>query len=54
MAKPFYQLLAESLHKAVQVADHAILRSNKLSRVDRERLIRGKCLLPIIRGSTCH
>jgi len=50
MAQSFHKLLATSLHKAKKVADHQIIKSAQLSRVDRERLIKAGCLQKIVRG----
>jgi hypothetical protein len=50
MAQPFHKLLASSLRNAKKAADHQIIKSSRLSRVDRERLIKAGCLQQIIRG----
>lgn len=46
----FEDLLAGSLERVTEVAQHNVVRSNELSRVDRERLLKGGWLTPIIRG----
>lgn len=50
MAQPFHQLLAISLRNAKKVAKHQIVKTDQLSRVDRERLLKVNCLQKIIRG----
>lgn len=50
MAKPFHQLLADALRTAKKAANHQIIRSAQLSRVDRERLLKAGCLQKIVRG----
>jgi hypothetical protein len=50
MAKPFHELLAESLNRAHQVAIDGFVRSDTISRLDRERLLKGHWLQPIIQG----
>jgi hypothetical protein len=50
MAKLFHQLLAESLERVGAVAQNNIVRSEQISRMDRERLNRVGCLQKIIRG----
>lgn len=50
MAQPFHKLLAASLRNAKKAADHQIIKSEQLSRIDRERLIKADCLQKIVRG----
>jgi Fic family protein len=50
MAQPFHKLLATSMSNAKQVARHQIIKTEDLSRLDRERLIRAGCLQKIVRG----
>jgi len=50
MAKPHYQLLAESLARAEKKAANGIIRSEHLSRQDLERLEKDGWLTRIIRG----
>ena len=50
MAQPFHKLLAASLRNAKQAAGHQIIRSEQLSRINRERLIKADCLQKIVRG----
>jgi len=44
------ELLAASLERALQAANQSIIRSERLTRADRERLIRSKYLRQIIHG----
>lgn len=50
MAQPFHKHLATSLRNAKKAANHHIIKTNQLSRVDRERLLKANCLKKIIRG----
>lgn len=50
MAQPFHKLLAASLRNAKRIADHQVIKTEQLSRVDRERLIKANCLQKIVRG----
>jgi Fic family protein len=50
MAQPFHKLLATSLRNAKKKAKHQIIKTEQLSRLDRERLIRAGYLQKIIRG----
>lgn len=50
MARPFHTLLAESLSRVEQSAREGIVRSNDISRRDRERLLKGGWLQEIITG----
>ncbi|MCP4473664.1 MAG: hypothetical protein GY821_03670 [Gammaproteobacteria bacterium] len=50
MAQPFHIHLANALRHANRVADHQIIRSNQLPRIERERLLKGNWLEQIIRG----
>jgi len=50
MAKQFNQLSANSLRQAKKLAVNQIIKSERLSRLDRERLIKAECLQKIVRG----
>ena len=50
MAKPAHILLAEALSKIEKSANEGIVRSQNISRRDRERLLKGRWLQPIITG----
>ncbi|HVE43529.1 MAG TPA: Fic family protein [Gammaproteobacteria bacterium] len=50
MAKPFHELLAASLARAEKASKDGIVRTENLSRRDRERLLKGGWLEPIIAG----
>jgi Fic family protein len=50
MAQPFHKLLATSLRNAKKAANHQIIKTAQLSRLDRERLIKADCLQKIVRG----
>ncbi len=50
MAKPFHQLLAESLTRAEEASKDGIVRTDAISRVDRERLQKGGWLMPVASG----
>ena len=50
MAQPFHKLLAASLRNAKKIANHQIIKTDQLSRIDRERLLKANCLQKIIRG----
>jgi len=50
MAKPFHELLAESLTRVETLSKDGIVRSENMSRRDRERLLKGGWLQPIITG----
>lgn len=50
MAKPFHKLLAESLSRVEKAAKEGFVRSEDISRRDRERLLKGGWLEPIIAG----
>lgn len=50
MAKPFHELLGESLERAAAIATNGIIQSKNLSRRDRERLLKGGWLHPVIAG----
>lgn len=50
MAQPFHKLLATSLRNAKKAANHQIIKTDQLSRIDRERLLKANCLQKIIRG----
>jgi len=50
MAKPFHELLAESLSRVEKSVREGIVRSNDISRRDRERLLKSSWLQQIITG----
>lgn len=50
MAKPFHVLLADSLNRVHQAAKNGFVRSEHISRLDRERLLKAHWLQPIIPG----
>lgn len=50
MAKPFHELLANSLKRVHQTAKNGFVRSERISRPDRERLLKAHWLQPIIPG----
>ena len=50
MAKPFHELLAESLGRVEKAANKGFVRSEDISRRDRERLLKRDWLEPIIAG----
>jgi len=50
MATPFHTLLANSLKNAKKIAQHHIIKSSELSRLDRERLLKADCLYKIVKG----
>ena len=50
MAQPFHRLLAASLRKTKKVAQHQIIKTDQLSRTDRERLLKANYLQKIVRG----
>lgn len=50
MAKPFHELLADSLNRVHQAAKDGFVRSEKISRLDRERLLKTHWLQSIIPG----
>jgi hypothetical protein len=50
MAKPFHELLAESLSRVEKTSREGVVRSNDISRRDRERLLKSGWLQQIITG----
>lgn len=50
MAKPFHELLASSISRVHQVAQDGFVRTDNMSRLDRERLLKAHWLQPIIPG----
>lgn len=50
MAKPFHELLANSIKRAHQAALDGFVRTENISRLDRERLLNAHWLQPIIPG----
>lgn len=50
MAKPFHELLAGSLSRVEKAAKESVVRSEDISRRDRERLLKSDWLMPVIAG----
>ena len=50
MARPFHELLAESLTRVEAVSKEGVVRTEAMSRSDRERLLKGGWLMPVASG----
>lgn len=50
MARPFHELLAESLTRIKDVSKDGVVRSENMSRIDRERLQKSGWLIPVVSG----